>query len=84
MNNDDLDSLVYIACAINATLLSPTVAGVKVCRLVLFFREPKMVISSISLLLVVLSIVQSCLGGCITTPLQHDVSGKWLCNYIEF
>lgn len=41
MNNDDLDSLVYIACAINATLLSPTVAGVKVCRLVLFFREPK-------------------------------------------
>lgn len=43
-----------------------------------------MVISSISLLLVVLSIVQSCLGGCITTPLQHDVSGKWLCNFIEF
>lgn len=40
MNDDHLDSLVYITCAINATLLSPTVAGVKVCGFLLF-REPK-------------------------------------------
>lgn len=39
-----------------------------------------MVISSISLLFVVLSIVQSCLGGCITTPLQHDVTGNGYVN----
>lgn len=76
MNNDDSDSLVYITCAINATLLSPTVAGVRVCRVFFYFENLKMVISSITLLLLVLSMVQSCLGGCITTPLQHDVSGK--------
>lgn len=82
MNNDDSDSLVYITCAINATLLSPTFAGVRVCWVFFFFNfeNLKMVISSISLLFVVLSIVQSCLGGCITTPLQHDVTGNGYVN----
>lgn len=41
MNNDELDSLVYIICVINVILFLLIVVGVKVCWFVLFFWEFK-------------------------------------------